>query len=61
MLFSMEDGNNSIRIESIDVVWVVNEFVVLIGDLIVDEMLVFLIFVVVGLRNEKIRRFKFFG
>lgn len=59
MLVFLSVEDSSIKIESMEVVWVVNEFVVLVGEVIVDEMLGFLMFVV--LRNGKFGRFKFFG
>ena len=61
MSSSTEDGNNSIRTESTDVVWVANEPVVSTGDLTADEMPAPSTPVAVGSRNEKTRRFKFFG
>ncbi|PFX23915.1 Kinesin-like protein KIF26A [Stylophora pistillata] len=56
-----EEGNNSTRTESTDVVWVTNEPVVSTGDLTADETSGPSTPVALGKRNEKTRRFKFFG
>ena len=61
MSSSTEDSSNSTRAESTEVVWVTNEPVVSAGDLTADEMSGPSTPVKLGSRNEKFRRFKFFG